>query len=971
MTNLEFLRTILPEGNFWYVGYKNPQDPKPYFSHVPFEISETGFQAGLSFALKKPHHNVYFTPAAYLQDKTPNDSGQLTAERKRENVAALQSLWIDIDGGPGKPYASWEEVIRALGEFLRTTDFPHPSAIVRSGEFGAQALWAFNNPLPLPQWQDYANGLRKLCIESGLHIDGGVTVDAARLLRMPGTMNQKSTPAHPATLVRLTGRHPAERITKHLQTFVTPLQTVMEGGAQHLGSYQTVARNSEMSAVVKNCPLLTAIAEDGGSKCHEPLWKATLHTAKGCLDGEEWAHKLSSGHPDYSAEATVAKYEACDTEKASTITCDHFADVSAEVGYTHCGECRWRDSIKAPIQLGVTELPDTLPAHFPVGSGYYQTDKGVFRSGQKDKDGDPKDDLFIMPYVFETVELVTRYDTVTERFTPMLSCRVAHVGEKAVNTYLRVSDGASEAKWFTILAEAGMLTNNHYVKQCRDFIMAWVDSIRSAGAGVRGFDSQGWQQDPETGERFTSFVAGEKVYYPDGTVHVAKGQGIREAKDYVMRGSDEPWRELSAMLAKSNPWMAVMLASSFAAPLVAFTSFPGLVLSFQGETGVGKSLTMETAAAVWSNPTQMNQINDTPNAVRKRAGVINTMPVYWDEVRSMDERGQRNIQELIFAAVSGKDKSRLNSNAEFRETKTWNTLMTICTNASLVEIAESIYGDNSAAGLMRVFELHTPLNDTGTNVSRAEQLRTALRSNYGVIGAAYAKWLVQNSATVQGVIDKVTDDVRTRIGGKSEERLWVATISVLLVGAQFAKVLGFIPSLDVAAVKACLLETVESLRSNREEYRETKDSKRALEAYLNFISPKTLRTNVAANKGRLRSEIKITRDVVGGNFGSNNVELLAHHVEAEGVVRVWSQHLRKWLVKEGYKWRVVKKEMEEAGVFRDVGQGTMGGGTPYSRSTIDGKVGPRKHITAIHIDTHSSHLSIVPPDGTTEDAESS
>jgi hypothetical protein len=149
---------------------------------------------------QKSTRDIYFCLS--LQSKTAlSRKGAVTAARHGEDALLLKSLWLDIDvKPPPKGYASVEEALSALDEFVKAADLPPTSALVGSGG-GLHAYWIFTHPLPPPEWQRYANGLKVAAQHFGLHCDIGCTVDSVRLLRVPGTFNHKTDPARPVTLM--------------------------------------------------------------------------------------------------------------------------------------------------------------------------------------------------------------------------------------------------------------------------------------------------------------------------------------------------------------------------------------------------------------------------------------------------------------------------------------------------------------------------------------------------------------------------------------------------------------------------------------------------------------------------------------------------------------------------------------------------------------------------------------------------
>ena len=132
-----------------------------------------------SYKLDKSGYDVYFAMGSF------DDEGS----RKTNNVLLMGSLFIDIDCGEGKPYADSGEVLVALKSFCKTVGMPQP-LLVNSG-YGVHAYWPLTEAMSIAEWRPVAVALKRACSEHGLMIDNGVTADAARVLRIPGSHNYK------------------------------------------------------------------------------------------------------------------------------------------------------------------------------------------------------------------------------------------------------------------------------------------------------------------------------------------------------------------------------------------------------------------------------------------------------------------------------------------------------------------------------------------------------------------------------------------------------------------------------------------------------------------------------------------------------------------------------------------------------------------------------------------------------------
>lgn len=109
------------------------------------------------------------------------------ASRSQNNAEGLCSLWLDVDAHAGSRYETVEDVEKALEYFVTHTALPIPTLLHFTG-YGIHAIWVFAEVLTREEWQPVADKLQELAERMFLEADP-ITTDAARILRVPGTLN--------------------------------------------------------------------------------------------------------------------------------------------------------------------------------------------------------------------------------------------------------------------------------------------------------------------------------------------------------------------------------------------------------------------------------------------------------------------------------------------------------------------------------------------------------------------------------------------------------------------------------------------------------------------------------------------------------------------------------------------------------------------------------------------------------------
>lgn len=122
--------------------------------------------------------DTYVSMATYSK---PSES------RSQKNAERFCALWLDVDAHLGSKYQSVEDVKTAIERFVHDTGLPKPSLLNFTG-YGVHAIWTFTQVIPKGEWQPVADKFQALSQRLQLGADP-ITADAARILRVPGTMN--------------------------------------------------------------------------------------------------------------------------------------------------------------------------------------------------------------------------------------------------------------------------------------------------------------------------------------------------------------------------------------------------------------------------------------------------------------------------------------------------------------------------------------------------------------------------------------------------------------------------------------------------------------------------------------------------------------------------------------------------------------------------------------------------------------
>lgn len=339
-------------------------------------------------------HDVYFTLATF---------GDIL-QRTVANVFELKALSLDIDYGdaghkaPG--YKTYDEAKDALLAFCKTVGFPVPIVIKSGG--GIQAHWAFEEPISRDKWLRYAIGLQAACHAHGLRADHGLTVNAAHIMRPPGTSNHKLKAARAVEAAFLdAGPYPLDK-------FAVLLAFAPSRAPQTTAAWPLLARPAylgvyapntdafperfelvDLAPLLAGCGVVKDFNESGD--CTEPVWMRMAVLAHYIKDGEQWFHEASArGYPDYDRVKAQTKYDRA-AKTTGPPLCSGMKDGTDGRTRDICLACPNFGLITTPADLAriteeeVSEAPAEEPPEYKKApfTQWDLTDKNLYRSTYK------------------------------------------------------------------------------------------------------------------------------------------------------------------------------------------------------------------------------------------------------------------------------------------------------------------------------------------------------------------------------------------------------------------------------------------------------------------------------------------------------------------------------------------------------------------------------------------------------------
>jgi hypothetical protein len=750
----------------------------------------------------------------------------------------LSSAWADLDVDPNDPnkYGTIEEAIADLFYFCQLAEIPRPSIIVVSGS-GIHAYWLSDEVLPVEDWQVFASALKTAIRNSSLKADAGLTGDASRILRVPGTFNYKTSTPKPvyllqkfcngirhdfetafAKLLELVPSEPKRRKIKPVQIAEAFKSLEPQNLAKGIEGYKDVL--IPLDPVIAECGWLREAYETGGKNYDQPQWNLTTLCATFLENGHEYAHSFGNKHPDYRTDTTEDLWERKNRERRDKGLGWPSCRAIQGDGSTHCRTCQHLAKNKSPLNFGyeavkpaikaeeaskeLKELGGERPAALRLPEGYALDQEGhlcaYVPAHWKGKVAVPG--RLILLISSQISRPTFRYINGQYGFSFVATTEKG--GEHEV--YLS-SPNCYGAGLFKTLGEKFVIyiDEPEAIKHLRKVPASWVEKLRQEGPAIRDQHGMGWRYE---GDQLVGFAYANVLYHENGSELPIISTGDDEFRSwYTPTGKKEVWLRAAKLLTdRKRPELDILIAAAFAAPLTTFAgALYGVILSEWGDPGTSKSTGQQVAAAVWGHPKQTREsLNSTPKSVQGRLGRTRNLPAYWDDVQ--DEKHQEALFQTMFVASEGAEGGRLNPDATYKQRLEWQTILVACSNASFVEFLVKKQ-KSTTAGMRRVFELHFPkqYNEPGMiDAVDAGQTFAQLEHNFGVVGVEYAKMLAREHKELKILVSNTIKRFTALVQGTGDESFWWGICGVLLVGAAAACRLG--AELNVGRMEEYLVE---------------------------------------------------------------------------------------------------------------------------------------------------------------------
>lgn len=860
---------------------------------------------------------TYMACAAYREREvvTTKPNGEVWRQvRVHSNVRALRAFWMDLDveAGNTKKFESQGAAAEALVDFCTATQLPMPMVVSSGG--GIHIYWTLTNEILPETWKQTAQALKQIAAKHGFRSDPACTSDPARVLRPVGSYNRKD-PASPRPVELVADANDLEysEFSKLVMAAaktagVKPVEAIrkVSGITEDINQAFTIQKDFPPCSAIKvaeRCAQMGKIRDTRGNVT-EPYWYAGIQLMTHAQEGDVLIHQWSNGHAQYSEAETNRKIIQIRSQSLGPTLCSTFADRNPG----GCDGCPFAGKISSPAQLGA--FVQSAPA--PVVTLQVAENKTVevtlppvpapFTRGQNGGIYVEEEGITHKIYEYDCYPTELAYDEQLGYETMRVRHWLPQEGWR--ECVLRSSLLASPKDFETVLRD------NHIQPLIRNKMAMYHDSyirtIRERMKMRKLFKSQGWKTED------TEFVLGDKLYSKGGATQAGYSSNAKGFLEHIRAaGALGPWRDLTTIFnAPGLEAHAFMLLTAFAAPLLKLAGRQGFTVSALGDTGVGKSTMGKFLASVYGHPDQtwIKRL-DTALARMQRIGAYHSIPIYMDEVTTIEPK---ELRDLIYTISTGKGRDSMTADYTLRSGVEWATILVTSTNDSLQSKLQ-LEKQHAEAESMRLFEFHFPRVEAFTGV--ASIVHTTLADNYGVAGPIYIQHIMDNRERIKTELAEIVTTTETQFGMDPKERFWSQAVAFALYGGNLARSIGLI-EFDPERLRAWLLNETRRMRGT---LKETElDSVAIFANYLNeHVGERLVVTKMNAE--------------FSGVGQRPNRELSSRYEMDTQTLWVARKHITAYMGEHHYDYSKVRKELAGLGILLDHGaRATLGAGTGQS-----------------------------------------
>ena len=351
---------------------------------------------------------------------------------------------------------------------------------------------------------------------------------------------------------------------------------------------------------------------------------------------------------------------------------------------------------------------------------------------------------------------------------------------------LKIAFRRGNEPWRSIIAEKSVLASRQKILQLADMGI----SVNSETAPflvkyLSEAEDRNYDKIPQTksigrlgyipGEGFSPYVEG--LVFDGDLAFRDLFNSVDQCGDY------KEWVAIAKECRQMSVTAKIVLAASFASPLLEILNVLPFYVHLWGGTGTGKTVALMLAASVWGNPALGKYIKThdaTAVGLEKTAAFLNHLPLCLDELQ-LTRNGKGQVNHDVYKLSQGVGRTRGTKFGGIERTPTWR-------NCILSTGETPMTNQNAGAGAVnRIIDIECK---TGENViTDGNRISNILKANYGWAGQEFITGIYANEE-MQEKIKAMYSEISLSLSNKdTTEKQAMAAAAILVADRLISKAL--------------------------------------------------------------------------------------------------------------------------------------------------------------------------------------
>lgn len=406
------------------------------------------------------------------------------------------------------------------------------------------------------------------------------------------------------------------------------------------------------------------------------------------------------------------------------------------------------------------------------------------------------------------------------------------------------------------LADRGILVTSENSREIVKYITEIISQNMKEIPLYKSISRLGWIDD----NQFVPYVEDIKYDGDDAFENIYKH--IKENGDY------KKWLGHIKVLRKSI-YIRLLMASSFASPLIEKVGALPFVLHLWGTTGFGKTVALMVGMSIWGNPAMgclTRTMNMTQNSMARTSAFLHNIPFAADELQQIKTKWD-NYDNLVMYLCEGIDRGRAKARGGVEETKVWK-------NSFIFTGEEPVTKADSGGGVKnRVIEIEVPEQI----IKDGNLTANIVKDNYGFAGKKFIEYIQRLSIEeLKNEYRSIFKEILEKVDTSEKQAM---SMALIILGDKLSCECIF---------KGEISLKVEDVKKYLTSNKSIDIGKRSYDWVLNWIAENQIRFSTEDNNGALWGKIKQNLVMVNKKVLEEN--LLKNNYDYTVVTKAWNKY---------------------------------------------------------------------------------